>query len=187
MTLAYLLVWTWEEHKVQAKQQGRPEERQMVVLIDEAEAHLHPKWQRVILPALLGVANDLHAEMAVQWIIASHSPLVLASGETVWDTELDGLFHIDMSVGGKVTFERLEFEKRGSIDSWLSSDVFEIQQPGSTEREAAIQEAIRVQHLPNPTKSDVQTATNRLRNHLPAEDPFWVRWIFFAESFEVSP
>lgn len=187
VTLAYLLVWAWEEHKVQAKQQGRPEERQMVVLIDEAEAHLHPKWQRVILPALLGVAHDLHEEMAVQWIIASHSPLVLASGETVWDTESDRLFHIDMSVAGKVTFESLEFEKRGTIDSWLSSNIFEIQQPGSTEREAAIQEAIRVQHLPNPTKADVQAVTTRLRNHLPAEDPFWVRWIFFAESFGVSP
>ena len=187
VTLAYLRVWAWDEHKVQAKQQGRPEERQMVVLIDEAEAHLHPKWQRVILPALLGVAHDLHAEMAIQWIIASHSPLVLASGETVWDTESDRLFHIDMSVAGKVTFERLEFEKRGTIDSWLSSEIFEIQQPGSTEREAAIEDALRLQHLANPSKADVQAVTTRLRRHLPAEDPFWVRWIFFAESFGVSP
>jgi hypothetical protein len=73
VSLAYLLVWVWEEHKMQARRQGRLEERQMVVLIDEAEAHLHPKWQRVILPGLLDVAHDLHAEMAVQWIISSHS------------------------------------------------------------------------------------------------------------------
>ncbi len=187
LTLAYLLVWTWEEHKVQAKQQGRPEERQMVVLIDEAEAHLHPKWQRVILPALLQVAHELHAEMAIQWIIASHSPLVLASGETVWDTESDRLFHIDMSVAGKVTFETLEFEKRGTIDSWLSSHIFEIQEPGSTERESAIKDALRLQRLPNPTKDEVQAVTDRLKDHLPAEDPFWARWIFFADSFGVVP
>jgi hypothetical protein len=139
----------------------------------------------VILPALLGVAQDLHAEMAVQWIIASHSPLVLASGETIWDTETDRLFHIDMSVAGKVSFKDVEFEKRGTIDSWLSSDIFEIQQPGSTERQAAIEEAIRVQKLRNPSKNDVQAATARLRECLPAEDPFWVRWIFFAESYGV--
>ncbi|MDP2862409.1 MAG: AAA family ATPase, partial [Desulfobacterales bacterium] len=187
ITLAYLLVWAWEEHKVQAKQQGRPEERQMVVLIDEAEAHLHPKWQRVILPALLGVAQDLHAEMAVQWIIASHSPLVLASGESIWDTQNDRLFHIDMSTDGKVFFKDLEFEKRGTIDSWLSSDIFEIQQPGSSERESAIKEALRLQQMSNPTKAGVQAATTRLREHLSAEDPFWVRWIFFAESFGVKP
>lgn len=187
LALAYLLVWAWEEHKIQAKQQNRPEEHQMVVLIDEAEAHLHPKWQRVILPALLQVAHELHAEMAIQWVIASHSPLVLASGETVWDTESDSLFHLDMSVEGKVTFERLEFEKRGTIDSWLSSDIFAIQQPGSTEREDAIKTALRIQQLPNPTKDEVQSITNQLKEYLPAEDPFWVRWIFFAESFGVSP
>jgi hypothetical protein len=159
----------------------------MVVLIDEVEAHLHPKWQRVILPALLGVAQDLHAEMAVQWIMASHSPLVLASGESIWDTETDHLFHLDMSAGGKVFFKVLEFEKRGTIDSWLSSDIFEIQQPGAADRESAIEEALRLQKLPNPAKADVQAATTRLREHLSAEDPFWVRWIFFAESFGVKP
>ena len=187
LTLAYLLVWAWEEHKVQAKQQGRPEERQMVVLIDEAEAHLHPKWQRVILPALLQISNELHAEMAIQWIIASHSPLVLASGETVWDTEADCLFHIEMSAAGKVTFESLEFQKRGTVDSWLSSDIFDLQQPGSTERETVIKDALRLQSLSNPTKAEIQEVTNRLKEHLSTEDPFWVRWIFFADSFGVSP
>jgi hypothetical protein len=159
----------------------------MVVLMDEVEAHLHPKWQREILPALLGVAQDLHAEMAAQWIIASHSPLVLASGETVWNTETDRLFNIDMSVDGKVSFKDLVFEKRGTIDSWLSSDIFEIQQPGSKEREEAIKEALRLQQEPNPTRTDVQAATTRLAEHLPAEDPFWVRWVFFAEAFGVTP
>lgn len=186
LTLVYLLVWAWEEHKVQAKQQGRTEERQMVVLIDEIEAHLHPKWQRVILPALLGVAQDLHAEMAVQWVVASHSPLVLASGESSWDTETDRLFHLDMSKNGKVFFKSLKFEKRGTIDSWLSSDIFEILQPGAPDRESAIEEALRLQQLPNPTKADVQAVTTRLREHLSNEDPFWVRWIFFAESFGVK-
>ena len=46
----------------------------MIVLVDEAEAHLHPKWQRVILPALLGISSDLNQELSVQWVIASHSP-----------------------------------------------------------------------------------------------------------------
>jgi hypothetical protein len=159
----------------------------MVVLVDEAEAHLHPKWQRVILPALLGVGQDLHKEMSIQWIIASHSPLVLASGETVWDAEFDRLFHIDMSVAGDVSFTQVEFQKRGTIDSWLSSDVFELHQPGSTEREEAIQEAVRLQGKPNPSRAEVESATEKLRAHLSTEDPFWVRWIFFAEDFGVSP
>ena len=187
VTLAYLLVWAWEEHKIQAKQQRRPEERQMIVIVDEAEAHLHPKWQRVILPALLGIGNDLHQEMAVQWIIASHSPLVLASGEAVWDTDSDALFHIEMSAAGRVSFGPVPFERRGTIDSWLSSEIFEIPHPGSREREAAIEAAVELQQGEDPTATAVQEMTDRLRRHLPSEDPFWVRWIFFAESYGVSP
>src|SRR5207249_11638004 len=85
VTLAYLIVWAWEEHKLQAQQTGRREERRMVVIVDEAEAHLHPKWQRVILPALLGIGTDLSPELSIQLIVATHSPLVLASSEAVFE------------------------------------------------------------------------------------------------------
>ena len=187
MALAYLVAWAWEEHKTQAHEQHRPEERQMIVLVDEAEAHLHPKWQRVILPALLGISSDLHQELAVQWVIASHSPLVMASGETTWDTGLDALFHIDMNADGRVSFGHVPFERRGTIDSWLSSDIFEIPRPGSREREAVIEAAVELQQQEGPTTTVVQEMTDRLRRHLAPEDPFWVRWIFFAQSYGISP
>lgn len=187
LSLAYLLVWAWEEHKAKAKERREPEERQMIVLVDEVEAHLHPKWQRVILPSLLGIGHDLHQELAVQWLVASHSPLVLASGETIWDADSDALFHIDMTAAGEVSLGEVPFERRGTIDSWLSSGVFEIRVPGSTERENAIRAAIELQQSDAPTAAAVEVATDRLRTHLPPEDPFWVRWIFFAQSFGVSP
>ena len=44
----------------------------MVVLIDEAEAHLHPKWQREVIPALL--ATFPH----IQFLVSTHSPQVLS-------------------------------------------------------------------------------------------------------------
>lgn len=186
ITLAYLLVWAWEEHKIRARQQNRPEERQMIVLMDEAEAHLHPKWQRVILPALLDIGTHLHSEMAVQWIIASHSPLVLASGEAIWDTESDSLFHIELSKSGIVSFRSVPFEPRGTIDSWLSSGIFEVRRPGSTEREVAIDAAIRLQQEEEPIQSAVEEVTKQLQRHLPTEDPFWARWVFFAQSHGVT-
>ena len=187
ITLAYLLVWAWEEHKIRAKQQKHPEERQMIVLIDEAEAHLHPKWQRVILPALLGIGSDLHKEMTVQWMVASHSPLVMASGESIWNNDSDTLFHLDMDEAGKVSLEISPYERRGTVDSWLSSSIFELSRPGSVEREAAIQAAVELQQHSDPTPERIRDVTALLNSHLSAEDPFWVRWIFFARSIEANP
>lgn len=186
VTLAYLLVWAWEEHKILARQQGVPEERQMIVLVDEAEAHLHPKWQRVILPALLDVGSELHEEMSVQWIVASHSPLVMASGEAVWDLSSDTLFHLDLDDEREISFDVVPFERRGTVDSWLSSTIFEIARPGSVERELAIQAAVDLQLQQSVSREDVEAASTQLREHLAPEDSFWVRWIIFAEDYGVS-
>ena len=185
VTLAYLLVWAWEEHKLLASQQAVPEERQMIVLIDEAESHLHPKWQRVLLPALFDIGTELHNEMAIQWIIASHSPLVMASGEAIWDASSDILFHLDLNADGRVSFSSTPFERRGSVDSWLSSTLFEIPLPGSREREFAIQSAIDLQQQQDVSSDAVRIASDLLKEHLAPEDPFWVRWILFAENHGV--
>lgn len=44
-----------------------------VLLLDEADSHLHPRWQRTLLPALR------HALPHVQIIVTSHSPFVIGS------------------------------------------------------------------------------------------------------------
>jgi predicted ATP-binding protein involved in virulence len=43
-----------------------------IVLIDEIDLHLHPKWQREVLPALLATFPKL------QFIVTTHSPQVLS-------------------------------------------------------------------------------------------------------------
>lgn len=50
-----------------------PLERPAVVLIDEIDLHLHPAWQRTVLPKLRAVFP------ACQFIVTTHSPQVLAS------------------------------------------------------------------------------------------------------------
>ncbi len=55
--LAYLVVWAWREHKLAAGLKKRPPNTSFVLLIDEVESHLHPKWQRTILPSLLRALN----------------------------------------------------------------------------------------------------------------------------------
>ena len=186
LTLAYLIVWAWEEHKIQAKAAGRKEERQMVILLDEAEAHLHPRWQRVLLPALLGIANDLHEELAIQYFIATHSPLVLASAEPVWDAFVDKLFHLRMNANGKVIFDSVPFELRGTADSWLQSPSFDGLHPGSEPAAEALRQAKALLKTPNVTTEQVRAASDKLAQHIAAEDPFWLRWLLFAAQHGVE-
>jgi hypothetical protein len=60
-----------------------------ILLLDEAEQHLHPRWQRKLLPALREALPD------VQIIVSSHSPFVISSCATskVHVFELDSKGH----------------------------------------------------------------------------------------------
>ncbi|MGN0877964.1 MAG: AAA family ATPase [Oligosphaeraceae bacterium] len=53
------------------RQTDNPLDRHGVVLIDEIDLHLHPEWQRIILPRLLDTFPNC------QFFITTHSPLVL--------------------------------------------------------------------------------------------------------------
>lgn len=53
-------------------------ETQGIVLIDELDMHLHPKWQWNIIQALRMVFPH------VQFIAATHSPILFASAKNVW-------------------------------------------------------------------------------------------------------
>lgn len=49
-----------------------PLEGHGIVLIDEIELHLHPKWQREVIPALLATFPN------IQFLVTTHSPQVLS-------------------------------------------------------------------------------------------------------------
>ena len=53
-------------------------ERQFLLLLDEIEVHLHPAWQRKILPALQKLFP--HAQI----ILSTHSPFVVGSVADAW-------------------------------------------------------------------------------------------------------
>lgn len=44
--LAYMLSWAWREHLIASQQLAQPPSSRVVLLFDEIEAHLHPRWQR---------------------------------------------------------------------------------------------------------------------------------------------
>lgn len=186
VTLAYLLVWAWTEHVVAAEHSRAELQRRMVVLVDEIEAHLHPRWQRSVLPALLSVGEMLSSDLEPQYIVATHSPLVMASAEPVFDTQSDALVHLELNDAGQVNLEEIEFVKFGDVSAWLTSPVFELRHARSNDAETAIEEAKALQLKKHPSPEAIRDVSSRLVRYLSPEDKFWPRWVSFAERFGVQ-
>ena len=80
---AVVMLDAWTQGK------GDPYETEVVFLLDEIESHLHPAWQRRILPAFQRLFPK------AQIFVATHSPFVIASLNHGWIHQLsvgnDGL------------------------------------------------------------------------------------------------
>lgn len=178
--LTYLLIWTWYEHLQRARTAGQAPERRLLLLWDEVETHLHPRWQRTILPAVMDVVRSLGgASMDVQVLATTHSPLVLASMESVFDDERDRMHHLRLD-GARISLRELLFAKQGDATNWLLSDAIGLDQARSLPAEEAIEAAeawMRGDHdaLPETLRSH-EDIHERLLTLLPAMDPFWARW-----------
>jgi len=182
VTLAYLLVWAWTEHRISSAMLNKQAQKNIVVMIDEIESHLHPKWQRVILPAIIDVASHLDKGVKPQLIVATHSPLVLASVEAIFDEDTDKLFHLYLSPEKDVSLDELHYTKRGTVDEWLTSDVFKLAEPRSTEGENDLNFAKAALAESTGDKNRIRQLTESLSKSLPADDLFWPRWLHFARA-----
>tara|TARA_R110002051_G_scaffold114257_4_gene186909 strand:+ start:4188 stop:5762 length:1575 start_codon:yes stop_codon:yes gene_type:complete len=180
LLLAYLIIWSWREHELAAERLGSPPLRRMMVLVDELEAHLHPKWQRIVLPALMGVGDLLSSDLALQMIAATHSPMILASMEATFDPSSDVLYHL-YGDGPDVKLDEIPFVKYGDASGWLTSPLFGLRHARSREAEAAIEAAKALQLQEEPAFEEVSEVSDRLRTHLAGDDKFWPRWLYFAE------
>ncbi|WCM21168.1 ATP-binding protein [Paraburkholderia bryophila] len=188
IALAYLLVWTWQEHLIASKRRGTKPTRQIVFLIDEIESHLHPKWQRQIFNSVLEVMDALVGKTAatkVQVIAVTHSPLILASLEPTFNPAIDALFDLDLerAPGGKqcVVLRKKVWEKKGTVDRWLTSDIFELKQARSQEAERVIEAVIAAMQSEHVTARKARQLDDQLARVLSDADPLWSRWRFVAE------
>jgi len=182
LALAYFLVWAWHEHRVAANLLGKAPEDRFVILFDEPETHLHPRWQRSILPSLIEAVGTLRSNTGPepQVVIATHAPLVVASLEPSFDRERDDLIHMRLK-DGVVVAEQGMWAKQGDASNWLVSETFGLEQARSIEAEKAIEAAeafMRGEKAALPTGLRTKTAIfQELQRLLPAHDEFWPRWL----------
>lgn len=165
------------EHAVAAALKKRNPSRSLVLLIDEVEGHLHPKWQRTVLPSLLRAlgGEDL------QILATTHSPMVLASVEATFDEDRDAWFDLDLE-GGAAVLRKRPYVRLGEIGNWLTSEAFDLAQPRSLEGERAVQGALRLMRSKTAPLSEIEAADQELRKAgLSDIDTFWVRWSYFVE------
>jgi len=186
ITLAYLIVWAWNEHIIKANLMNAAPERRIVILIDEMEAHLHPRWQRAVLPALMSIGEMLEPQLQVQFLIATHSPLVMASAEPIFNEETDALVHLDMATTGEVYLRDVDFIRFGDVSNWLTSPVFDLKHARSKEAETTIENAKKLQLKQNIEIEEVREVSSQLVKYLAPDDKFWPRWIAFAEKYGVK-
>ncbi len=200
LALAYILVWTWAEHRKAAAVTHQEPSPSMVFLLDEAEMHLHPRWQRVLLPAVLRAIKAISPEISVQLVTATHAPLVLASIEPYFDEDLDNLYRFELH-GPNIEVHNLKFAKQGDVENWLVSETFGLTLARSIPSEAAIQAASDFMHgdtasaeaalkkavesldsSPFDPSADLKTRIHAtLCLLLPGHDDFWPRWIVSYE------
>lgn len=180
MALAYFLVWAWLEHRKAADHLGEDPTHQVVFLIDEVESHLHPSWQRTIVPALLDVMKKLTKRPDVQLITATHSPLIMASVEPLFDERKDAWFDLDLEQD-EVVLRKRPFLRQGDASRWLTSEAFDLGSARSLAAEQALQQAAKILSEEVIDAELAKKLDAKLRTLLGDTDPFWIRWRYVGE------
>jgi len=181
--LAYMLLWSWNEHVKAADRLGEEATAQAVLLFDEIEGHLHPRWQRSILEALVDVVKVLHEGASVQLIAATHSPLVLASAEPLFDAKTDAWFDLDREGDPpEVRLRRRKFVRHGDVSAWLESEAFDLRSARSLKAERVLERAARALSDESFDRDAARKIGDDLRSVLGETDPFWMRWRYVGEA-----
>ena len=97
-----------------------------IVLVDEIDLHLHPAWQRTVVPTIA------KAFPRIQFVMTSHSPLITST------LRKENIFVTDSADDGTATIKQLEESVHGrGADQLLLSSYFGLNSTQSPNLEAA--------------------------------------------------
>ena len=176
LSLAYLLTWAWTEHKRASHVLGKAPTKSIILLMDEVECHLHPKWQRTILPSVMQTVcglSELPEAAQVQIIATTHAPLVLASLEALFDPEKDQWFDFDAQKK-HVTLTPREFVPFGTASNWLTSAAFDLKLGASLERELAAEKVLAFLSRTDQKQPELRALVKDIGATLSEIDPIWL-------------
>lgn len=116
---------------------------------------------------MLGARDELTGteDVPVQLIATTHSPMVLASLEPIFDEEQDALWSLDL-VDDEVELHREPWRRRGDANTWLTSSSLDLAEPRSLEAERAIRRANELGKQAHPEPEEVERVEAELRTVL---------------------
>jgi AAA domain, putative AbiEii toxin, Type IV TA system len=141
-----------------------PLEEPAIVLIDEIDLHLHPKWQQQIM------ANLSTHFPNVQFIATAHSPLMVQAA-----IDLNyAVLRYDEAVGSVTLSNRPEGTDGWRVDQILTSDLFDLKSARGTAYDKLLSERdalLTKKHLTDKDKARLQAIDTQLAQLPTGEDP----------------
>ena len=90
-------------------------EKNLILLLDEIEVHLHPAWQRKVLPVVQKLFKNS------QIFVSTHSPFVVNSIDDAW------VYKLKLE-NGKAKVESVERSEDGNSYSYVLEETFDIKE-----------------------------------------------------------
>ncbi|MEH6306182.1 AAA family ATPase [Olivibacter sp. CPCC 100613] len=131
-----------------------------ILLIDEAENHLHPKWQRTFLNSILTMFPNL------QIIVATHSPFIVGS------VEGSKVYVCKPHIGYSVISDETDIYSNKPINEILSTEVFGETSPFANEEIDKLLEARK-----NAIEQGNKVEENRIEEELLKINPQYFSYL----------
>lgn len=161
----------------------------IVILIDEAEKHLHVRWQRVLLKNLMTlIEKDLWKELkaqgltspSIQIIATTHSPLIVLGAVEGFDTSKDKFYSFQSTTDKAVRLTEIKQPQFPyKVEHALVSEIFGLKSTRSADIEA-LEHDLRSKYddlSVGITKKQLDDWQNLVKT-LPTEDPLSRAWAF---------
>jgi len=115
-----------------------------IVLVDEIDLHLHPRWQRSIIRHLTDIFSQ------TQFVVTAHSPLIVQSAQ-------DANVVLLRREGDQVIIhnnKEREMIRGWRLDQVVTSDLFDLPSARPSEYDAILEERERILDKPRLTQED---------------------------------